>query len=258
MFKKLSGMFGGGASVDTVLADPNTTPGGVVRGEVRIGGGTQEMAVDRIELELVARVEIESGDSEYNQMIPFGKVVAAERFGLAPGAQHAVPFALPVPWEAPISAVNGHPLHGMSLGVRTELELAGSLDKGDLDPITVHPLPVQARLLDAFARLGFGPKGADLEQGTLHGSRMPFYQEIEFYPSPQYAHAMNELEVTFIAGPQQLDVLLELDKRGGLLSSGHDAFNRFTIPYAGAEGMDWERWLHEHLAALTQKRGLFH
>ena len=38
-----------------------------------------------------------------------------------------------------------------------------------MDPIQVNPLPAQARLLDAFSRLGFQFKGADLERGTLHG-----------------------------------------------------------------------------------------
>jgi sporulation-control protein len=262
MFKKLSGLFGGGASVDTVLATPHTQPGGVLRGEVRINGGTVEMVVDRVELELVAKVEAEGemngDDYEYNTNVAFQRLHLGHRFSLQPGARHAVPFELAVPWETPITSVSGHPLHGMQLGVRTELELAGSTDKGDLDHVEVNPLPAQARLLDAFSRLGFGFKGADLERGTLYGSRLPFFQEIEFYPAHQYAGAINELEVTFISGPQSMDVLLELDKRGGFLTSGSDAYNRFTVQYAGAEQLNWEQWLHEHLQILTQRRGLFH
>jgi sporulation-control protein len=262
MFKKLSGMFGGGASVDTVLTNPHTLPGGVLHGEVRINGGNVEMVVDRVELELVAKVEVEgemSGDDyEYNTNVPFQRLHLGHRFSLQAGARHAVPFELAVPWETPITSVNSHPLHGMQIGVRTELELAGSTDKGDLDPVEVNPLPAQARLLDAFSRLGFQFKGADLERGTLYGSRLPFFQEIEFYPAHQYAGAINELEVTFISGPASMDVLLELDKRGGFLASGSDAYNRFTVQYAGAEQLNWEQWLHEHLQILTQRRGLFH
>ncbi|EXG79490.1 sporulation protein [Cryptosporangium arvum] len=263
MFKKLSAMFGGGASVDTVLASPHTRPGDVLRGEVRISGGNVEMVVDRVELELVAKVEVEGesaggDDYEYNTMLPFQRLHLGHRFSLQPGARHAVPFELAVPWETPVTTVNGQPLHGMRLGVRTELELAGSLDKGDMDPIQVNPLPAQARLLDAFSRLGFQFKGADLERGTLYGSRLPFYQEIEYYPAHQYAGTINELEVTFISGPQSMDVLLELDKRGGFLTSGSDAYNRFTVQYAGAEQLNWEQWLHEHLQILTQRRGMFH
>jgi sporulation-control protein len=257
MFKKLSAIFGGGASVDTVLADPQTEPGGVLSGEVRISGGNVELSVDRVELELVAKVEVEGRDSDYNTMEPFQRLHLGHRFTLQPGAFHAVPFELNVPWETPVTIVNGQPLRGMRLGVRTALDLAGAIDKGDLDPIQVTPLPAQARLLDAFSRLGFQFKSADLERGTLDGSRLPFFQEIEFYPAHQYAGVVNELEVTFISGRESMDVLLELDERGGFLTSGHDAFNRFTVQYAGAEQLNWEQWLHEHLQALTQRRGLF-
>ena len=262
MFKKLSAMFGGGASVDTVLATPQTQPGGVLSGEVRITGGSAELAVDRVQLELVANVEVEGGSlsadgREYNTMEAFQSLHLGHRFTLQPGAFHAIPFELVVPWETPVTVVSGHPLPGVKLGVRTALDLAGALDKGDLDPVQVGPLPAQARLLDAFSRLGFQFKSADLERGTLHGSRLPFFQEIEFYPAHQYAGSVNELEVTFISGPESMDVLLELDKRGGFLTSGHDAYNRFTVQYAGAEQLNWEQWLHEHLQALTQRRNLF-
>jgi sporulation-control protein len=142
----------------------------------------------------------------------------------------------------------------MALHLRTELELAGALDKDDSDPIQVHALPAQQRLLDALARLGFRFHGADLERGRLHGSTMPFYQEIEFYPGGQYSHAMKELELTFIARDTSMDVMLEIDKRGGFLTSGGDAYNRFTVDYATVEQQDWEGWLHQRLAAVTGRR----
>ena len=41
VFKKMLGAFGvGGPSVDTVLTDPNTRPGAVLHGEVRLQGGS--------------------------------------------------------------------------------------------------------------------------------------------------------------------------------------------------------------------------
>ena len=97
------------------------------------------------------------------------------------------------------------------------------MDKGDLDAVNVHPLPAQERILEAFGRLGFRFKGADLERGHLRGvhQTLPFYQEIEFYPAPQYASAINEVEVTFVANPHGVDVVLEFDKRGGLFTVGH-------------------------------------
>jgi sporulation-control protein len=129
----------------------------------------------------------------------------------------------------------------MTMGLRTELSIAGAVDQGDLDQVSVHPLPAQERILDAFTRLGFRFARADLEHGGIHGVRqeLPFYQEIEFYPPPHYAGGINEVEVTFVADPSGVEVILEFDKRGGFLTEGHDAYGRYRVSHADAETTDW-------------------
>ena len=74
-----------------------------------------------------------------------------------------------MPWETPITEVYGQHLHGMTMGLRTELEVARAVDKGDLDAVAVHPLPAQERILDALLRLGFRFSQADVERGRIHG-----------------------------------------------------------------------------------------
>ena len=54
-------------------------------------------------------------------------------FTLAAGAQQALPFSVEVPWETPVTRFYGTPLHGMTMGVRTELSVAKSVDKTDID-----------------------------------------------------------------------------------------------------------------------------
>ncbi|GGX40195.1 hypothetical protein GCM10010353_64470 [Streptomyces chryseus] len=155
-----------------------------------------------------------------------------------------------VPWETPVTELHGQPL-GVVLGLRTELTVAGGKDKGDLDPLTVRPLPAQEAVLEAFGQLGFGFKSADLEYGHIGGTsqQLPFYQEVELTPAPQYAHAMREIEVTFLANPGGMEVVLEADKPGGLFSSGHDAVNRFTVGHQGVGQRDWnaevEGWVRQ-------------
>jgi sporulation-control protein len=251
VFSRLKASLGAGVSVDTVLTNPNVTPGGILAGEVRFTGGKVDYEVEGITLTLGAKVEVESGDEEYNTWMEFHRAPAAGRFVLTAGAAHAVPFQVAVPWETPVTAVFGQRLRGMSLGLRTELALDKALDKHDSDAIEVHALPAQQALLDGLARLGFGFRGADLEQGRLYGSTLPFFQEIEFYGGGRYARRINELELTFIARESSMDVLLEIDKRGGFLSAGHDSYNRFTVDYAEAQRLDWESWLDQRFSALT-------
>ncbi len=194
-------------------------------------GGGSDYNVEGIFIDFTAVVEVESGDNEYHANYSFLRQPGRQaRFHLTSGARHRAVPDPGRPGRAPISAIGGHPLRGMKLGVKTELSLAGALDKGDLDPLFVTPLPIQEHLIMALDRQGFRFSKADLERGTLQGSRMPFYQEIEYYAGPQWSRHFNALELTFITSPHAVDVILEADKRGGFMSSGHDTYNRFTVP----------------------------
>ncbi|MFJ3981899.1 sporulation protein [Streptomyces fungicidicus] len=256
VFKRLLGSLGvGGPTVDTVLDPGPVLPGGALTGQVFLKGGQAGFDIEHITLELVARVEAEHEEGEQEGTVAFERFTVGGGFRLDEGAEHAVPFSVTLPWETPVTELYGQPL-GIVLGVRTELSVAGAKDKGDLDPLTVGPLPAQEAVLEAFGALGFGFRSADLEYGRIGGTgqQLPFYQEIEITPSPQYADRVNEVEVTFLAGPGGMEVVLEADKRGGFFSGGHDALTRFTVGHHDsrdwtAEVDGWMRALVEHRAA---------
>ncbi|MCT2589173.1 sporulation protein [Streptomyces sp. N2-109] len=241
VFRRLLGSLGvGGPTVDTVLAQGGVLPGGTLSGEVNLKGGDTDFTIDHLTLELVARVEAEHDGGESEGAVVFDRFSVGGNFRLAAGELHSVPFSVMLPWETPVTELYGQPL-GILLGVRTGLAVAGAKDKGDLDPLSVHPLPAQEAILEALGQLGFGFRSADLELGHIGGTgqQLPFYQEIELSPSAQYAHRINEIEVTFLAGPGGLDVVLEADKRGGLFTEGHDAVTRYTVSHDGVEQLNW-------------------
>jgi sporulation-control protein len=260
VFKKLMQALGvGGPEVETVLHDPNATPGGVITGEVTVLGGKHDSDIKSVYLALKTRVEVESGDNEYRTDLEYAKLPIAGAFALHDSARHTIPFQFPIPWEAPLTHFYGQPLHGATVGLATELAVAQAVDATDLDPIAVHPLPAQDRILAALARLGFRFRNADCEKGRIWGVRqeLPFYQEIEFLPPPQYAHGIKQLEVTLVSYPHSMEVVLELDKRGGLFTEGRDAFSRFTVDYATVDGTNWEQQLDRYLQQATRRRGIF-
>ncbi|WP_030748696.1 sporulation protein [Streptomyces griseus] len=251
VFKRLLGSLGvGGPSVDTVLDPGAVSPGGTVAGQVHLQGGGADFTIEHITLELVARVEAEHAEGESEGVVVFHQHVVAGGFRLAEDERRSVPFSFVLPWETPVTELHGQDL-GVVLGVRTELGVAGARDKGDLDPLTVRPLPVQEAVLEAFGQLGFGFGSADLELGRIGGTgqQLPFYQEIELTPAPRYADRLTEIEVTFLAHPVGLEVVLEADKRGGFLSEGHDALARFTVGHQDAGRADWnaevEGWIRQ-------------
>ncbi|MBB5158430.1 sporulation protein [Saccharopolyspora phatthalungensis] len=258
VFKKLLGALGvGGPSVDTVLHHAHVRPGENIAGEVRITGGNQDVTVEHVALGFVTRIETEHGGRDGHAGVEFHRAVVAGHFPLREGENKTLPFELPVPWEAPLTSVYGQHLHGMTLGVRTELAIAKVADKGDLDPVSIEPLPAQGRVLEAFSQLGFHFKGADLEHGHLHGTHqeLPFFQEIEFFPPPQFAGRINEVELTFVTSQQGLDVVLEADKRGGFFTPGQDAFGRFHVTHEEALNTDWAGQILGWLEQVAERRG---
>ncbi|MDT9691619.1 sporulation protein [Streptomyces sp. P9(2023)] len=255
-FKKLLASLGaGGASVETVLTEANVVPGGVVQGEVRIQGGSVDQQIEGLSVGLQARVEVEGNDQETKQDIEFVKVRLGGAFMVQAGAVHVVPFGLEIPWETPVTAIAGQQLRGMNIGVTTELEIARAVDSGDLDPINVHPLPAQQAILDAFIQLGFRFKNADMERGHIRGTRqkLPFYQEIEFFPPQQY-RGLNQVEISFVADDREMDVVLEMDKKPGLFSEGSDSFRSFKVGLNSYQSTDWAAYLNQWLADVGGKR----
>ena len=255
----LAGIGIGGASVETSLDSSVTVPGGSVRGAVVIEGGDVEQRVERLTVGLQARVETEVGDHEIENDMEFHRVRLGEGVTLIPGQRFQVPFELFVPWETPITAHRGRHLRGMNLGVNTRLHVANAVDPGDLDPVGIEPLPAQAAVLDSLLSLGFTFKHADLERGRLARTRqrLPFYQEIEFR-SPARYRGLDELELSMVTDEHGLDVVLELDKKPGLLfSEGRDTYHRFSVGHRDGTGRDWTDHLHRWIDSLAGRRDLF-
>ncbi|WP_328743871.1 sporulation protein [Streptomyces sp. NBC_00285] len=265
VFKRLLGSLGaGGPTVDTVLDPGGARPGSTLTGQVHLRGGDADFDIDHITLELVARVEAEHEDGESEGVVTFDRLTVGGGFRLAAGELRSVPLSVMLPWETPITELYGQGL-GIVLGVRTELAVAGAKDKSDLDQLNIAPLPVQEAILEALGQLGFGFRSADLEYGHIRGTgqRLPFYQEIELSPAPQYAHQVNEIEVTFLAGPGGMEVVLEADKRGGLFSEGHDTVTRFAVGHHDVRDWNtevdgWMRQLVEHRASYGSHAGHGH
>jgi sporulation-control protein len=254
----LAGIGFGGASVETRLDMSSTFPGGAVRGTVLVEGGDVDQQVEELTVGLQAVVETEFGDNEVKGSMEFHRIRLGGHTRLVPGQRFEVPFEIPVPWEAPVTAHGGRHLHSMNVGVNTRLAIAGAVDPGDLDPVAIEPLPSQRAVLDALDSLGFRFKKADLERGRIARTRqrLPFYQEIEYY-SPGRYRGLNELELSFVADERGMDVVLELDKKPGLFSEGRDTFKSFNVTHQQAVAMDWRQELDRWVNALAGRRNLF-
>ena len=247
------GAGGTGIVVDTWLANPSTRPGLALPGRVLVRAGRRDVPVGHVVLGLVTRVEPEEPCDD-PLLVEFHRIRVSRGFVARANARRAVEFAVRLPWETPITVINGQRFLDLRMGLRTELAIDPMFDQGDLTGIFVHPLPAQEGVLGALASVGFVLRQVGLQAGRLPGVRqvLPFHQKIGYWAAPLYAGPFTELEVTFVTDRYGVEVILWLDRRMALAgSAGHLSISRFRINHADAAGTDYVRlvdgWLRQAL-----------
>ncbi|TDB75264.1 sporulation protein [Micromonospora sp. KC723] len=239
-----------GLSVRTTLTNPSTRPGLRLPGRVVLTAGRDDVPVRRVRLGLVATAEPDDPGSP-RRLVQYHQVPIAGRFVVPAGRRRAVDFAVPLPWETPVTIFGGVPLMGLRTGLRTEVSVDPERDRGAMVPVFVHPLPTQQHVLAALDTLGFVLRQAGLVQGRLPGveQTLPVHQRLGYWVAPLYAGPMTELEVIFVANSAGLEVLLWVDRRLSLTGISHQSVSRFRIWHTGAAQRDWiatvDGWLRE-------------
>ncbi|MFI7674506.1 sporulation protein [Actinophytocola sp. NPDC049390] len=265
MFQKVMASFGqGGATVDARILDRHVRPGGTLHGEVILIGGQVDQEVESLAVTLLARVE--EGEEGQTVDLPFQNVQLAGKELVRAGAQIKVPFEVQMPWETPVTTVLGKYLTGMAVGLQTNLNLARTVvDPQDVDAIPIEPLPAQHRILDALTRIGFKFRDANLEKNRIDGvdQQLPFFQEINFQPSPAFANVFDEVAVSFLARPRDVQVVLDVHKRvrvlkgGGLGGRTQSRLASFVVEYAAMGRTNWEQQLEGWLREAAKPRAIF-
>jgi sporulation-control protein len=265
MFQKVMASFGqGGATVDARILDRHVRPGGTLHGEVILVGGQIDQEVESLAVTLLARVE--QGSDENTTDLPFQNVQLAGKELVRAGAQIKVPFEMQMPWETPVTTVFGKYLTGMAVGLQTNLNLARTVvDPQDVDAIPIEPVPAQHRILDAMTRIGWKFRDANLVKSRVDGvdQQLPFFQEINFSPPPAVASVFNEIAVTFLARPRDVQVVLDVQKRvrvlkgGGLGGRAQPRLGTFVVEYAAMGRTNWEQQIEGWLREVAKPRGIF-
>ncbi|PDP87462.1 sporulation protein [Glycomyces fuscus] len=256
VLKRLLAVFGAdGPTVDTVLPHPHTRPGDLLEGSVELTGGGSRTDIAEVALVLVVRTGDEEGEASDGAECT--RVPVAAGVSLDAGEHLSIPFSHPVPWQAPITEAGGSPLPSVAAGLRTEVVVDGAADKGDLDRVHVHPLPVQERVLEAMVRLGAVFAGVRVEGGPPPGpvEEPAFLQTLVFHPAEQHAHEVGEVEVLFTADPAGVAVGFAFDRRTeGFSGDGSPSW--FRAEHTDADSADWTRvvdgWIGQ---ALYRRRG---
>lgn len=220
-FKKLLASVGiGAATVDTHLFESSLIPGEILTGEVYVRGGDVAQEVEDIYLKIATEYKRETNDRTYNEECVLVKYLLCDRFSLQPQQKKVIPFSLQIPYETPIT------MGRQSVYLRTGLDIKQAINPRDRDEIQVQPHPLMQEVLEAVESLGFRLQEVDCEYAPHFHGTYPFVQEFEFRPTGKYRRHLDELEVIFRLNSDQLEVLLQIDKRvRGFKSLLNEAFD---------------------------------
>jgi sporulation-control protein len=211
MKKVLASIGIGNASVDTVLPSETVRPGETVEADVNITGGNAEQEVGTIRFEIETRYRTDEGYAE----VDVDRFTLAEGLTVEPGQEETRSVSIDIPYETPVT------MGGVEVWIETELDIDLAVDPEDKDYLDVRPTPRLGAIFDAMEELGFSLRTAECEADPYgrYSSGARFVQEFEFRPSSgRFRGALDEVELVARPGPDGLDLFVEVDRRGGLLS----------------------------------------
>jgi len=210
----------GSAKVDTRLMQNEFFPGGEVRGVVHIRGGSIAQEIDSIYIKVMTQYIRERDDRKFTENYTLAKFRVCGKMTVEPEESIEVPFAFELPPETPAT------MGGQPVWLHTGLDIEMAIDPSDSDSIWVRPHPHAEPVLEAAEMLGCRLKNARCEYAGYGRRSVPFVQEFEFYPGPQFARRMSELELVFFPYADGVDVLVEVDRRArGLAGLFEQAFD---------------------------------
>lgn len=213
MKRVLSSLGIGAATVDTVL--PTTlTAGETVDARVDVTGGNDAQEVDGIYFALETRYETD--ESARTATIDSHRI--ADSFAIDPDEDRSFSVSIDVPYHTPVT------MGKTEVWLDTGLDIDWAVDPDDTDPVEVRPDPLRRTMLDAVESLGFTLRTANCEASESLFSSHRFVQEFEFVPrSGPFADELDELEIAPLPEGDGFDLLVEVDRRGGLLAEQFDA-----------------------------------
>lgn len=211
MKKVLASIGIGNATVDTVLPTDTVRPGETVDADVHITGGNVQQDVGTIRFELETRYRTDEGYQE----VDIDRFTLTEGLTIEPDQEETRSVSIAIPYATPVT------IGGVDVWIETELDIDLAVDPEDKDYLDVQPTPRLQAVFDAMEALGFSLRTAECEAdpyGRYAGSHR-FIQEFEFRANAgRFRDTLDEVELIAHPGSDELELFVEIDRRGGLLS----------------------------------------
>ncbi|MFE3853940.1 sporulation protein [Streptomyces griseorubiginosus] len=237
--------------VDTQILGP-VYPGGDVRGEVVLRGGSHDTPFHSVHLRLSVRCmgyDGEERDYEFDTC-----AAQPSHFTLGRGEEKRLTFTERLSWETPVSELGGQAL-GVVLSVKSQLYRDWNHDPTDVDNDLLHvsALPLHEAVMDAFAEEGYFCDSAYVVDSYVPNTEQHrgFYQGFVLTDRAPGA-----------GRPEQLEVVFQTNVVGALIHVRRAALDerdwedkpparRFTAAHHEVGQSDWHPRIRKTLGELA-------
>ena len=214
----------GSAEIDTILDTETVQPGDSIPARIEIEGGSDDQEVDEIDLAIMTRYEVETDDGSSYATSKITETELTDGFTIRAGEERTIdPGSIRIPESTPPTIGN------TEVWVYTGLNIDLSVDPKDKDHLEVLPGPYLEALLEAVEDLGFRRSSVGNVEARSFGPG-EFAQEFEYKPrSGPYSGKLDEIELFPVRHDDRLEVVVEVDKRGGSIFGSDESHHRITI-----------------------------
>lgn len=218
--KEVLARFGvGNASVTTALPTKTVQPGQTLEAEVTITGGTVPQDLDSIAVEIQAHLPTEDG----SRLWDIGSTTLSEGAHVRAGETITRTVSVEVPYTTPVT------LKRADVWLSTWLDIPYAADPTNRLDLFVKPTDRLQAVIDALSTLGFTLTSIeDCDRGTVfHSDADRYCQEFSFTAAGGAFHGeLDELELVPRPGADELELAIEVDRRGSLLEEVADIDER--------------------------------
>ncbi len=215
--KAMANVFGiGGTKVDTILSTTNTTPGGLIEGNVHIYGGEVEQQIQSLYIDVKTTYEKETNDKKMQLEAVVQRYTIDINRTISSNEDIKIPFSFNLSLNCPVSK------HKSRVWISTRLDIENAVDNLDGDSLRVIPNKYMDNILDSVSHLGFRLREVENVYDKYRMSSNKFVQEFEYVPVGEFRGRLDELEVVLISNLDGIRVFLQVDRKvrglGSLLS----------------------------------------
>jgi len=213
----------GSATVDTILETETVQPGDSIDAHVELEGGSDDQAVDDLEIGVATKYQIPSDDGVRYSTAKLSETELTDGFTIEAGEERTMeipPIDIPITTPATTSQT--------SVWVQTGLDIDWSVDPSDEDHLTVEEGPYLHALLEAIENLGLSLEMADNVKSRFGPHTFAQFYEYENYGGSEW-HNLDDIEFFVAPGENQLAVQVDVESNRSSLFSSDEQRAEFTV-----------------------------